>query len=223
MSRGRLLLGAVLVVLGILFLLDQTDVLDGGDTIAEWWPLIFVAAGLLYLSFTPRHVLVPAVLIILGVVLLAGSLDFLPDWVEKAIWPAVLVVIGLWVIFGRAVMPGAARGDRVNSIVAFFGRDIVNDSQQFMGGSILNVFGGTQIDLRNATPAPGGAAIDVLCGFGGVDIWVPEGWRVDIKGLPLFGGWGNKTRREGLPPDAPRLSVEALVAFGGLEVSHGKG
>ncbi len=223
MSRGRLLIGAVLITLGLLFLLDQTGVLDAGRAIGDWWPLIFVAAGLLYLSFSPRHVLVPAVLIIIGLALLAGSLEFVPDWVRTAFWPAVLVAIGLWVIFGRGQgVPSATPGDRVNSIVAFFGRDIVNDSQQFRGGSILNMFGGTQIDLRNARPAPEGAAMDVLVGFGGVDIWVPEGWRVDVKGLPLFGGWSNKTRREALPIDAPLLSVEALVAFGGMEISHGK-
>ncbi len=223
MSRGRLLLGAVLITLGVLYLLDQNDVIDAGKVIGDWWPLIFVAAGFLYLSFSPRHVLVPAVLIVLGLALLAGSLDFVPDWLRTAFWPAVLVAIGLWVIFGRAAgVPSVAAGDRVNSIVAFFGRDIVNDSQQFRGGSVLNLFGGTQIDLRKAHPAAGGAAMDLLVGFGGVDIWVPEGWRVDVKGLPLFGGWSNKTRKDAVHADSPLLSVEALVAFGGLEISHGK-
>ena len=221
MSRGRLLVGFVLIVLGVLFLLDHNDVLDSGNLIADWWPMVFVVAGLLYVSFSPRHIMVPAILIIIGLALLARSLDFVPDWMETVLWPAVLVAIGLWVIFGSGFGSATVqRGDRVTSLVAFFGRDVVNESQQFGGGSVFTVFGGTEVDLRRARPVPGGAAMDVVVAFGGVDIVVPEGWRVEIKGIPLFGGWSNKTRRDLVNADAPLLSVEALVAFGGLDIGH---
>lgn len=223
MSRGRLLVGLLLIVLGVLFILEQNDVLDAGEMIADWWPLVFVIAGLLYLSFSPRHILVPGVLVIIGLALLAGTVDFVPDWVDTVFWPVVLVAIGLWVMFGGGLSPaGVSRAGRVNSIVAFFGREVVNESEQFSGGSVLTVFGGTEVDLRNAQPIPSGAAMDILVAFGGTDIWVPEGWRVEIKGLPVFGGWSNKTRRDLAGVGAPLLSIEALVAFGGLEVSHGK-
>jgi len=76
MIRGSALVGILLIVLGALFLLDKADVLDVGDTIAQWWPVILIAAGLLYLGVSPRHVLVPGVLIIAGLALLAGSLGF---------------------------------------------------------------------------------------------------------------------------------------------------
>jgi hypothetical protein len=60
MIPGSALVGILLIVLGALFLLDKADVLDVGDTIAQWWPVILIAAGLLYLGVSPRHVLVPA-------------------------------------------------------------------------------------------------------------------------------------------------------------------
>ena len=62
--------------------------------------------------------------------------------------------------------------------------------------------------------------MDVVVAFGGVEIVVPEGWRVDVKGIPLFGGWSNKTARDLVGADAPLLSIEALVAFGGLDIGH---
>ena len=221
MNRGRILVGFVLIALGVLFLLDQSDVLDSGDLIADWWPIVFVVAGFLYVSFSPRHVMVPAVLIIIGLSLLARSLDFVPDWLQTIFWPLVLVAIGLWVMFGRDLgATGLQAGNRVNSLVAFFGREVVNESQQFGGGSIFTVFGATEVDLRHARPVAGGAAMDVIVAFGGVDIVVPEGWRVDVKGIPLFGGWSNKTNRDRVSADAPLLSIEALVAFGGLDIGH---
>jgi predicted membrane protein len=221
MSRGRAFVGIVLIALGVLFLLDQADVLDAGETIAQWWPVLLVIAGLMYFSFSPPHVVIPGILVVVGFALLAGTLDFVDQDVTQFIWPVVLVLIGLWVIVGSN-RRGSSVADRVNSIVVFFGRDIANNSPQFRGGSILNVFGGTEVDLRNAHPAQGGAAVDVLCAFGGVGFIVPEGWRVEVTGLPLFGGWSNKTRGEVLAVDAPLLSIEALVAFGGIEVKHGK-
>jgi hypothetical protein len=157
----------------------------------------------------------------MGLALLARSLDFVPDWVQTVFWPLVLVVVGLWVMFGSGLGTATVqRADRVNSLVAFFGREIVNESQQFGGGSIFTVFGGTDIDLRRARPVPEGAAMDVVVAFGGVDIAVPEGWRVEVKGIPLFGGWSNKTGRDRAATDAPLLSIEALVAFGGLDIRH---
>jgi predicted membrane protein len=221
MNRGRILIGFLLIALGVLFLLDQNDVLDSGDLIADWWPMVFVVAGFLYLSFSPRHIMVPAVLIIIGLSLLARSLDFVPDWLQTIFWPLVLVGIGFWVMFGSGLgASNVQRGSRINSLVAFFGRDVVNESQQFAGGSIFTVFGATEVDLRRAHPVPEGAAMDVVVAFGGVDIVVPEGWRVDVKGIPLFGGWSNKTSRDLVGADGPLLSIEALVAFGGLDIGH---
>jgi predicted membrane protein len=221
MNRGRILVGFVLIVLGVLFLLDQNNVIDSGDLIADWWPIVFVVAGFLYVSLSPRHIMVPAVLIVIGVALLARSLDFVPDWVQTVFWPLILVAVGLWVIFGSGLGASTVqRGDRVNSLVAFFGREVVNQSQQFGGGSIFTVFGATEVDLRKARPVPEGAAMDVVVAFGGVDIVVPEGWRVEVKGIPLFGGWSNKTQRDLVGPDAPLLSIEALVAFGGMDIGH---
>lgn len=222
MIRGRALVGILLIALGALFLLDQADVIDAGHAIAQWWPIILIAAGLLYLGVSPRHFFVPGVLIIVGLALLAGSLDFVDVNLARFIWPIVLVLIGVWVIFGTN-RGGVSVGDRVNSLVVFFGRDVRSNSQQFRGGSILTIFGGTEVDLRDARPVEGGAAVDVVCAFGGVGFLVPEGWRVEITGLPLFGGWSDKTRGEAHTADAPVLSIEALVAFGGLEVKHTKG
>jgi hypothetical protein len=62
--------------------------------------------------------------------------------------------------------------------------------------------------------------MDIVVAFGGVEIAVPEGWRVEVKGIPLFGGWSNKTKGDLVGDDAPLLSIEALVAFGGLDIGH---
>jgi hypothetical protein len=59
-------------------------------------------------------------------------------------------------------------------------------------------------------------------------IAVPQDWVVEISGIPLFGGWSNKTvthRKDASSPpvlgaDRTTLRIKAFVAFGGLEVKN---
>jgi hypothetical protein len=64
------------------------------------------------------------------------------------------------------------------------------------------------------------AQLDIFTAFGGVEVKVPDGWQVEVKGLPLFGGIENATAKEAVAANAPRLSISATVLFGGLEIKH---
>ena len=60
--------------------------------------------------------------------------------------------------------------------------------------------------------------MDVTAAFGGVDLYVPRHWKVEVTGLPLFGGWGNKTQAFAKDEGAPVLRIKCLAMFGGVEV-----
>jgi hypothetical protein len=135
--------------------------------------------------------------------------------------PALLILIGIFIIAGRRPGRGGTTeaGDRVNGFNIFSGSQVASHSNQFQGGSVGVLFGGAEIDLRDARPAPG-ASLDVFAAFGGVEVKVPQGWQVTTRGLPIFGGFDNATTKDTLPPDAPHLEINATVLFGGLEVRH---
>ena len=50
---------------------------------------------------------------------------------------------------------------------------------------------------------------------------VPPGWRVEMNGPAIFGGYDNGAARQSLGPDAPVLSVRVLALFGAVEVKLG--
>lgn len=82
------------------------------------------------------------------------------------------------------------------------------------------VLGGATLDLSEAHVEPD-ARVEAFALFGGVDVVVPEGCRVQLAGLPVFGGYEDKTRGHGpLDRDAPVLHVDATAIFGGIEVKH---
>lgn len=85
--------------------------------------------------------------------------------------------------------------------------------------SVLNIFGGSDIDLRQASLPPEGLSIRVLSIFGGCDIKLPPGLRLDARGIGVFGGFSKKYE-EGTDGDAPLIRVRGLSVFGGCDVKE---
>ena len=218
MNKARFLFGSVVTALGAVLMLDYADVLDAGALIGAWWPVVIVAAGLMALWANPRHWMMPLVVTAAGAVLLLRSTGVVDSLAVAG--PVLLILVGLMVIFGRGMNQRiVASADRVNSFNVFSGSEIASHSNHFEGGSVGALFGGAEIDLRDARPAPG-AALDVFVAFGGAEVKVPEGWQVNTHGLPIFGGFENVTTKEPIPVGSPVLDINATVIFGGLEVKH---
>jgi hypothetical protein len=209
----------VLLTLGVFGILDAAGWLDSATTIDRWWPLAIIGLGLVAMIVERRITLGPAIVVAIGAVLLAGTLG----WTEEdLIGPALLLGIGLVVLFGarrrRAREPGEGRpGD---SVVMFGGAKIKERSEHLTHSAVSAIFGGATLDLREAH-IDDRATIDALALFGGVDVLVPRGWHVSLGGLPIFGGYEDKTEGNGgLPADAPELDVHATAIFGGVNVKN---
>jgi hypothetical protein len=216
---ARAYVGLLIVAVGAVLLLDQVGVVDAGDTFATWWPVALIGAGLLGLAANTRHWLMPAILGGAGALLLLRTTGVVDTF--AVVFPLVLIVIGVMVVFGWGVGSKSERSDdnSISTFNVFSGSELASHSDSFEGGKVGAVFGGSEVDLVDARLAPG-ALLDVFVAFGGVEIRVPTGWRVDIGGFPVFGGYENITTKESLLPDAPRLRIDATVLFGGLEVKH---
>jgi predicted membrane protein len=215
MSWGRLFFGGLVLAVGIVLLLGNADLVDAGEVFGTWWPVVLIFAGVLSLMANPRHWGIAGVIILAGVVFLLARLDVVD--LRDLVIPAALILIGIFVIFGRGIANRQETTDRVNSFNVFSGSELTSRSSAFEGGSITAVFGGTELDLRQARLAPG-ATLDIFAAFAGVEMRVPPDWHVVVKGLPIFGGIENGTGRTQLPDNAPTLEINATVLFGGVEI-----
>lgn len=106
-------------------------------------------------------------------------------------------------------------GDAIVNV--FFGSSRRGAWKPAKSTSVINVFGGSDLDLRQAILPPEGMSINVICVFGGCDILVPEGVNVDVRGLGIFGGFDHKTD-ECDDPSAPTIVVNGIAVFGGVDV-----
>ena len=216
----RVWLGGLLVVLGGLWLLDAADVLSADEVVDEWWPVALMALAGLAAAVERRVGLGPLVVFGVGAVLLVDQLEVVD--LGEVVWPLLAVGVGVWLLLdlGRRHRPLPAEAETTGTFALFGGSQTKNRSQHFRHANVAAVLGGATLDLREAQVDPG-AHVDALALFGGVDVLVPRGWRVDLGGLPVFGGYEDKTTSDGpLPPDAPVLSVTATAVFGGVDVKN---
>lgn len=81
---------------------------------------------------------------------------------------------------------------------------------------VLAFMGGVDLDFTEAKLPEGVTEIDLFCVMGGVELVVPEGVNVEMQGVPIMGGFEDKTDHN---PDegAPVIRIRGLVLMGGVE------
>jgi predicted membrane protein len=221
--NSRYIFAAILVILGVGLILDQNYVWDFGWIISTWWPLIIIAIGINHLASTNKSIYTGIIILVIGLLLQASELDYLPGGFWGTFWPLLLILAGLWVLRPKRfkLAKNISDMDKVDYFTVFGGSNQRVISENFKGGSALAVFGGMEIDLREAKISSEGAVLDLTAVFGGIEVSVPEAWNVITKGLPIFGAAENKTHpiiREN--EIAPVLKINYFAMFGGIEINN---
>jgi hypothetical protein len=221
---GRLVMGLVVILLGVIFLLDQLHVAEAGRLL-RFLPALPLLLGLMLLTGigVRRHVAGGLLLTVLSgwFLLRALGLVTLNPW---QLWPLALVAIGGWLVVAAVRGPAStARLEEGASTLQAFAlwsgssRKVV--SEDFRGGEVTAIMGGHEIDLRPAKMASGTAVIDLFVWWGGVEIRVPENWRVTNEALALLGGVEDSTKA---PQGEVRghLVLKGPIVMGGVEIKN---
>lgn len=89
-------------------------------------------------------------------------------------------------------------------------------SKNFMGGGINCAFGSVVLDLRYAD-FKSVVAIDILCLFGSVEIFVPANWSIKNETTAMLGSTEDQRRNNNLNEPNKILIVKGFVGFGSIE------
>ena len=118
----------------------------------------------------------------------------------------------------QRIVPTTDPADDEITVASIFGPlAYTSSSTNFKGGSLECWYGGGALDLRQATLAPEGATLQLKAVFGGGQILVPPSWRV-VSHVIGIGGMNDARPATGHPADAPTLTIEGTVVFGGFQV-----
>jgi predicted membrane protein len=235
--------GFFLLAAGTILILGNTGTIDKGlfQYIFSWQSLL-ISFGILILSGGIRqHWFGSMLMITIGTIFLLDEIYQFKTGVANMIWPAVLIIIGLAII-GKIFFPkkkvvesksdkyagfgefkGEKNGDEyVNVSRVFSGINLESNSENFKGGQLSFVFGGGEIDLRGAKLAEGLNILKVECVFGGVKIFIPDDWDVNLETSGVFGGFSDERRH--IPYEnvdrTRNLVIKAEAVFGGGEITN---
>jgi len=88
--------GLFLIIVGILFLLEELDIINFGQTLVNYWPAIFILIGLLiYIARGFKKSGTALFLILLGTFMILVKIEK----IERYLWPSLLILVGLWLLF----------------------------------------------------------------------------------------------------------------------------
>ena len=226
----HLILGLLLVAAGIFFILKNLGILSPFVSgIIFSWQMLLIAIGLTWVA---NHKRTPGIiLIIIGAAYLAPEFFNLPINFHEIFWPSLLILGGVLIIFKRghhfahrhAYTINNGGEDFIEQILIFSGGERIVTSQDFKGGEIITVFGGSKVDFTNAKLADGINYLEVICVFGGVELRIPSDWNVRIEVISALGGFSDKRMMINPIVDTNKtLVIKGVAAFGGGEIKSVK-
>ncbi len=223
----RVIFGSILIGIGGLFLLNSLSIIDFRfSRIIFSWPFFLMIIGAFILANTSKKVL-GGILSGVGAFLLLPKI--FPDlyFNGSVVFPVILIAFGLYILLNRMKQKnenlrndGSVKKDMIDDVAVFGGGSKIVYSDNFKGGNITAIFGGSEINLMSCKLAEGENVLDVLMVFGGTTVIIPKEWNIVINVTSILGGFSNKSiRNPNLVIDQSRtLVIKGLTLFGGGEV-----
>ena len=229
---SNILWGLFFVIIGIGIAGNVMDLWDFQLFFDGWWTLLIIIPC--FISMIQSGFGTGSTIgFIIGVLLLMGYQVNLRFSVWELVIPAILVFIGIRIIFqgafhrkpnfDQSYTSGTAQGQgqtyssaAAPEYSAIFSSNRINITDQFHKTSVNAVFGGLVLDLREAG-ITGDCEINAQAIFGGIDIYLPQGVKVKISNVPIFGGVSNK-HQQSTDAAAPVVYLNSTCMFGGIDI-----
>jgi predicted membrane protein len=226
LQNNRAVIGVVLVLVGLFLVMRNTGVFpDFIDHIIFSWPMLLVTIGLVITIGSSGGKTSGVIVMAVGAFFLIPHI-FRETFDVNMFWPAIFIIIGVIFIFSKrkgwnSVSTSAPVGDdSIDYVHVFSGGERQIVSENFRGGRITAVFGGSEIDLTKAKLAQGVSELELACVFGGTTIIVPSDWNIKIDVVPVLGGFtdSRKLNPGRMIDTTKQLIIKGAVIFGGGEI-----
>ncbi|MEL7609755.1 MAG: hypothetical protein AAGU74_09645 [Bacillota bacterium] len=222
--------GLVVILIGLALLLNALGLEFLPEGISIWslvWPAAILGIALSNMLSAKRVNLWSLIIALAGLYFLLVNLETIEPLPAGVFFPVALILVGI-AIFIPSPHIAAARSSAqasvnsegfVDSTAIFGGDERIITGSRFSGARIVNIFGGSNLDLTGFESTEPLCPVSVNVVFGGCTLYVPRGARVTRNGLTCaFGGIDIK----GIPDVNAQsvIDLSGLVIFGGLEIRY---
>lgn len=242
-NSGRVWSGAIIVIIGLAFLLNNI-----GLNIPRWvisWHTFLIVLGLFIGLRSNFKGIGWLVLVLIGAYNTLQRIPQLDLDISKYALGFGLVIVGGFLIFRpkstfdkkkfkanfnnefggnddsadfKAKDKGSFDNDIIDVTAVFGGSHQIVYSKNFRGGDITAVFGGADINMTQSDFADT-VSLDVTAVFGGIKLVVPQNWAIKSNVTALFGSVEDK--RSHIMPNGEiqkTLILDGTAMFGGIEI-----
>ena len=223
---GTTLWGILLVLAGIGFAGNALGFWRFELFFDGWWTLFIIVPCIISIiqnGFNAAN----TIGIVVGVLLFLSAQNIINrGLMGKLMFPIILVAIGLSILFRGKFRnntdPNIIEVENLNSkgpldyTAIFGGQDIRIDGEKFSGATVTCIFGGVELNLRDAI-IDRDVEIVVTAIFGGAEIFMPPNVKVKAITTPIFGGVSNRALSS-TDENAHTVYVNCTCIFGGLEI-----
>jgi len=217
----NILWGVIFIIIGLILGLNAVGITNIDIFFEGWWTLFIIVPSVVSIAKNYKDASA-YIWLIIGIALLLAAQGIIDmSIIGKLILPAVLVAIGVEIIFKDTVSSKVnSKIDELNKsnkeefYATFSGQKLNFAGDDFNGVSLNAIFGGIDLDLKNANIVED-KIINATSVFGGINILVPENINIQVKSTSIFGGVNNKTKNK---EEQPTIYVKAFCLFGGVDI-----
>lgn len=208
-----------MIVLGVTLLLASLNITGVQELLGKFWPIFLIALGAVQLTERQKGNWWPFLVMAIGAALLLKTAGWLDFNVWTVVWPSVVILIGLSLVFGgRRGSSNHSTNDN-EEVTAFLGGvSAANASDNYGGARLTAIMGGVELDISKATIKKE-AQLDVSVIMGGIELRVPDNVIVKSRATTILGGVEDKTRPQAAK-NAPTLYLDGVIVMGGVEVKR---
>jgi predicted membrane protein len=219
--KPNMIVGIVVIIIGSLFLLKNFGIFPPEFLwkIISWQTILIVIGTVFYFNSNKS----------VGVTLIVvGALSWIPD-----IWPILIILLGLYIVIKNKtnffnkneqepINDNFDPNQKIYDTSLFGGGKKSFQIDNFKGGNVTSIFGGSEIDLMDCTLANGTNRLELFFLFGGSSLKIPSNWNVLIQLTPIFGGFSDKRTmpQSQVFDNSKTLIISGIVVFGGGELTN---
>lgn len=231
--KGSIWTGVFILLVGLAALM-KASFTDLPDWLFSWPSFLIVFGFFIGIRHNFRGVAWFIMMVVGGVFLYERIIPGLE--LRRYMWPLALIIVGLffiirprrqnWVNMHEKKNDDADSGkpgnwseeDFVDSTSIFGGAKKNIISKSFKGGDLVNIFGGTDLDLTQAD-FTGTAVIELTTIFGGTKLIIPSNWSIKSDAVIIFGGIEDKRKMPAVNENPDKVLVlKGTVIFGGIDI-----
>lgn len=224
---SNFLWGMFFIILGIGFTGDIFNLWHFTIFFAGWWTMFLIIPCFISIVDNGPHT-GNVIGLVIGILLFLSRQNILDaSFIGKLIFPIILVVIGLSMMFSntfRSLKGSRHSRDTYRRMeegnhsysATFSGQNINCDDEVFEGANLDAIFGSVCLRLDKSIINTD-VVINCNATFGGIEIYLPSDVNVKLTSTPVFGGVSNR-RRNFMLQNAPTVYINATCMFGGVEI-----